>query len=112
MVDSTAVPIAPPICWLVLTIAEPTPASSSGTPAVAVAMAGAKVIPTPRPSTIRGPSTSAAYVDDSVRCCNQRSGSKPRYQLCVGQPCRDSDSCRERQERDTSHQRAVTQVLL
>src|ERR1700745_242098 len=59
MVNSTAVPIAPPICWLVLTIAEPTPASSSGTPAVAVAMAGAKVIPTPKPSTISGATKNA-----------------------------------------------------
>src|SRR5262245_49784012 len=70
-VESTAVPTAPPICWLVLTIAEPTPASFSGSAAVAVAMAGAKVNPTPRPSTIRGASTLPVYVDDSLRCRNQ-----------------------------------------
>src|SRR5947207_6546095 len=71
IVESTAVPTAPPICWLVLTIAEPTPASSPDIPAVAVTIAGAKVIPTPNPSTMIGASTPPAYVEDSVRWRNQ-----------------------------------------
>ena len=37
---SSAVPIEPPICWLVLTIAEATPASRRSTPSVAVLIAG------------------------------------------------------------------------
>jgi hypothetical protein len=40
---SSAVPIEPPTCWLVLTIAEATPASLRSTPSVAVLIAGAKI---------------------------------------------------------------------
>ena len=36
IVESSAVPIEPPICWLVLTAAEATPASPRSTPSVAL----------------------------------------------------------------------------
>jgi len=46
---SAAVPIDPPTCCIVLTSAEATPESWRATPVVAVLMAGAKIIPKPRP---------------------------------------------------------------
>ena len=57
---SSAVPIEPPICWPVLTIAEATPASRGSTPSVAVLIAGAMIRPRPRPMTIRPGSTCVA----------------------------------------------------
>ena len=49
---SSAVPIEPPICWEVLTIADATPASRGGMPWVAVANDGAIVSPKPMPIRI------------------------------------------------------------
>jgi hypothetical protein len=46
---NTAVPIGPPICWAVLTIADATPASWDLTPLVAAFCAGPKISPNPRP---------------------------------------------------------------
>ncbi len=57
---SSAVPREPPICWVVLTIAEATPASSSPTPPVAVAIDGAKIRPKPRPAMTSAGSTCVA----------------------------------------------------
>ena len=48
---SAAVPIEPPTCCMVLTSAEATPESRRATPAVAVLMAGEKIMPKPRPMT-------------------------------------------------------------
>ncbi len=57
MVFSRAVPIAPPTCCEVLTIAEATPASRGWTPWVARDIAGMNAVPMPRPSsTIAGSS--------------------------------------------------------
>ena len=50
-------PIDPPTCCMVLTSAEATPESWRGTPAVAVLMAGAKIMPKPRPRMSRAGST-------------------------------------------------------
>jgi regulatory LuxR family protein len=52
------VPIDPPICWPVLSVAEATPASCGATPNVPVFIDGAIVKPKPRPAAISGPSTS------------------------------------------------------
>jgi hypothetical protein len=49
MVLSADVPIDPPTCCIVLASAEATPESRRGTPAVAVLMAGAKIMPSPGP---------------------------------------------------------------
>ena len=57
---STAVPTEPPTCCMVFTIADATPASSRATPCVAVAMAGATMLPNPTPMTSRAGSTSTA----------------------------------------------------
>jgi hypothetical protein len=57
---STAVPIEPPTCWLVLTIADATPASEGSTPSVAVLIAGAKTRPRPTPITSSAGSTCPA----------------------------------------------------
>jgi hypothetical protein len=50
-------PIEPPICCDVLTIADATPASRTGTPCVAVANDGATVRPKPIPIRISDGST-------------------------------------------------------
>ena len=52
MVLSNAVPIEPPICWVVFTSADAAPASRGSTAAVALAIAGAKISPSPSPKTI------------------------------------------------------------
>ena len=52
IVESRAVPIDPPTCWETLTMAEATPLSLSAMPSVAVAMAGAKINPKPKPMAI------------------------------------------------------------
>ena len=57
---SSAVPIEPPTCWEVLTIAEATPASRGGTPWVAVANDGAMVRPKPIPISTSDGSTCVA----------------------------------------------------
>ena len=57
IVLSADVPIDPPTCCMVLTSAEATPESWRGTPAVAVLMAGAKIMPKPRPMMSRAGST-------------------------------------------------------
>lgn len=49
MVLRADVPIEPPACCIVLTSAEATPESRRATPKVAVLMAGAKIMPKPRP---------------------------------------------------------------
>ncbi len=54
------VPIDPPTCCMVLTRADATPESSRATPAVAVLMAGAKIMPKPRPMISRAGSTALA----------------------------------------------------
>jgi hypothetical protein len=54
---SAAVPIDPPTCCVVLTNAEATPESCRATPTVAVLMAGAKIMPKPRPRAISAGST-------------------------------------------------------
>ena len=51
---SSAVPIEPPICWAVFTIAEATPASWASTPEVAAFIAGAKIAPMPTPTSRTG----------------------------------------------------------
>jgi len=48
IVLSSAVPIEPPICCPVLSVAEATPASCGGTPNVAVFIDGAMVKPRPQ----------------------------------------------------------------
>ena len=57
---SSAVPIEPPICCDVLTIADATPESWRGTPSVAVANDGATTRPKPRPIRISDGSTCEA----------------------------------------------------
>jgi len=52
MVLSSEVPIDPPICWVVLTMADAAPASLCFIEAVALAVAGAKIRPSPRPVTM------------------------------------------------------------
>ena len=54
MVESSAVPTAPPVCCMVLTIAEATPASARSTRYVAVNTAEPITIPIARPNTISG----------------------------------------------------------
>ena len=58
-VFSSEVPIEPPSCCPVLTVAEATPASCGATPNVPVFIDGAIVKPKPRPATSSGPSTAA-----------------------------------------------------
>ncbi|KQN39194.1 hypothetical protein ASE87_15470 [Frigoribacterium sp. Leaf44] len=58
---SSAVPIDPPTCWLVLTMAEATPAWPRSTPSVAVWIDAGMIEPMPKPSTIKAGSTLAAY---------------------------------------------------
>ena len=55
-----AVPIEPPTCCMVLTSAEATPESCRATPAVAVLMAGEKIMPKPRPMATSGGTTFTA----------------------------------------------------
>jgi hypothetical protein len=50
---TTAVPIDPPICCAVFTIADATPASWTSTPLVAAFCTGPKISPNPRPVTRR-----------------------------------------------------------
>jgi hypothetical protein len=57
---SGEVPIEPPICCPVLTVADATPASCGATPNVPVLIAVAIVNPKPAPVTSSGPSTAAA----------------------------------------------------
>ena len=47
-----AMPIEPPICWTMLTVAEATPTSARSTPVVAVAIAAVKTVPMPKPTRI------------------------------------------------------------
>ena len=54
---SAAVPIDPPTCCIVLTSAEATPESRRATPKVAVLIAGAKIMPKPRPRASSAGST-------------------------------------------------------
>ncbi|CAB4936411.1 unannotated protein [freshwater metagenome] len=49
----SAVPIEPPTCCMVFTVADATPESSGATPEIAPCMAGAMVAPSPRPMMIR-----------------------------------------------------------
>lgn len=60
-VFSSAVPMEPPTCWLVLTIAEATPASRTATPYVARFITVAKTMPRPRPRKSRLGSTWVTY---------------------------------------------------
>src|SRR5581483_1372391 len=60
------VPIEPPTCWEVLTIAEATPASVGLTPSVAVPNPAEKIDPIASPTRIRPGRTSATYVLDGV----------------------------------------------
>jgi hypothetical protein len=53
IVDSSAVPSAPPTCWQALTSAEATPASVAATPIVELFIAVAKMNPRPAPMTSR-----------------------------------------------------------
>jgi len=57
---NTAVPIDPPICWAVFTIADATPASPGETALVAAFCTGPKIIPNPRPVTSRAGRTPPA----------------------------------------------------
>ena len=57
MVLSSAVPMEPPTCWLVLIIAEATPASSCWTAEVAPWKAVDIAPPSPRPMRISAGST-------------------------------------------------------
>ncbi|CAM5226465.1 hypothetical protein SALBM217S_00767 [Streptomyces griseoloalbus] len=64
MVFSRAVPIAPPTCCEVFTIAEATPESRGSTPRVASDMAGMNAVPMPRPSSsMPGSSSSGCGFD-------------------------------------------------
>ena len=45
-------PIDPPTCWLVLRVAEPTPASWGASPSVPVLNDGARLRPNPTPRTM------------------------------------------------------------
>src|SRR3954452_15952002 len=60
IVLSSAVPTEPPTCWLVLTIADATPALRGSTPNVALAIAGAKIRPMPAAMMISDGSTTLA----------------------------------------------------
>jgi len=60
IVLSAEVPMDPPTCCIVLTMADATPESSRRTPAVAVLMAGAMIMPKPSPITSRAGSTPLA----------------------------------------------------
>jgi hypothetical protein len=63
---SSAVPIEPPICCIVLTLAEATLASAERTPRVAVFIPVDIAIPRPRPRTSRAGRTSAPYVESAA----------------------------------------------
>ena len=65
---SSAVPIEPPTCCIVLTIAEATPVSARSTPNVAVWKAGGKMLPMPMPIRISAGSTSRRS-SESVPSC-------------------------------------------
>lgn len=70
---SRAVPMEPPTCWDVFTVAEATPASSSLTPAVAMFIAGAMMRPKPRPVRISCGMTSLTYtLSTSMRVSHTR----------------------------------------
>ena len=51
---SSAVPIDPPTCWLVLTVAEATPANERSTPSVAVCIDAGMIEPMPKPMIMSG----------------------------------------------------------
>ena len=53
-------PIEPPTCWLVFTIAEATPANWRSTPRVAVCIEAGMIEPIAKPMSISGGNTSAA----------------------------------------------------
>ncbi len=58
---SSAVPIDPPTCWVVLTIADATPESLAFTPMVPTSKQQANTRPRPRPVTSRPGSTWVTY---------------------------------------------------
>ena len=58
---SSEVPMEPPSCWPVLTVAEATPASRGATPYVPVLNAVENISPSPRPVTSRAGRTVPAY---------------------------------------------------
>ncbi len=60
MVLNSDVPIEPPSCWPVFTLADATPASASGTPNVPVLIDGAMIMPSENPTISSGGSRSAA----------------------------------------------------
>ena len=60
IVESSAVPIEPPTCWLVLTVAEATPASWESTPRVPLLKVVGKIRPSPTPRASREGRMSAA----------------------------------------------------
>ena len=60
-VVSRAVPMEPPTCWVVLTIADATPDCWGRMPRVARFIAGARTSPRPAPEMIRPGSRSVAY---------------------------------------------------
>ena len=64
-------PTEPPTCWLVLTIAEATPASPGPTPRVAVAIAGAIVSPSPTPISSSAGRTWVAYEESTPICVSR-----------------------------------------
>ena len=53
-------PIEPPTCWLVLTIAEATPANDRSTPRVADCIEAGMIEPMPKPMIMSGGRMSAA----------------------------------------------------
>ena len=67
MVLSSAVPIDPPTCWLVFTIAEATPAKCPSTPSVAVWIDAGTIKPMANPTMMRGGRMSAAYAESALR---------------------------------------------
>jgi hypothetical protein len=93
------VPIEPPICWPVVTIADATGASPGSAPSVAVAI----VIPMPKPATCR-----------SARCWStpaRRSWPKSRPGSPTARPtcCAGAaSSCGSRRRSTASGQEAVT----
>src|ERR1700689_5493005 len=63
IVLSRDVPIEPPTCWPVLSVAEAAPASCGATPNVPVFIDGAVVKPKPSPASSSGPSTADAQLE-------------------------------------------------
>ncbi len=66
IVLSRAVPMEPPTCCEVLTVAEVTPESRAATPAVAVEKTGMNVSPMPRPISSSGARISVVYEECTV----------------------------------------------